>query len=301
MGRKQKLRQERKIKNKNPTSAVVTTAPEATSEGILSAAAIQAIVKEIDSVFPKSDEFVQATMDTELHTNEQYALLKQGAIEHGCIQSMLFLGEGHCNPMYLHPWLLEGAIRGSYRCIMHLIGKCYMHQAEPKMNRNADVLYGYWGKIATNIDTRLCPPIALNVLKDRLGRKCAICSKTDTKTFTLKQCEGCSVYCYCSEGCQTIHWKEHNHRGECKQLRILIKYHKPYAKAIRDAAIRGDIHPALEKLQYKLGLTRPLEDYQEIDNTHDAKLINPKDYFVARDDGTVWVGSIPSTACVSRK
>ncbi|OEU14805.1 hypothetical protein FRACYDRAFT_241363 [Fragilariopsis cylindrus CCMP1102] len=307
MGRRQKLRQERKIKNNNPTSAVVTTAPEATSEGILSAAAIQAIVKEIDSVFPKSDEFVQATMDTEiingkehhkLHTNEQYALLKQGATEHGCIQSMLFLGEGHCNPMYLHPWLLEGAIRGSYRCIMHLIGKCYMHQAEPKMNRNADVLYGYWGKIATNIDTRLCPPIALNVLKDRLGRKCAICSKTDTKTLTLKQCIGCSFHCYCSETCQTTHWKEHNHRGECKQLRILNKYHKPYAKAIRDAAIRGDIHPALEKLRYKLGLTRPSEDYQELldFNTHNGKSINPKDYVVPREDGTVWVGSFPSSS-----
>ena len=313
MGRKQKLRQERKIKNnKNSTPpAVVTTASEATveatSEGTLS---IAEILVEIDSVFPKSDEYVQATdaqiingnEDYKLDNNERYALFKQGATEHGCVHSMNFMGAGYLNPTskhLAHPWFLEGAIRGHYGCIMTLIGEFYLDHAEP--NRNADTLYGYWGKIATNADTRLSPKVAPNVLKHRLGRICIICSKTDTKTFTLKQCEGCSVYCYCSEGCQTIHWKEHNHRGECKQLRILIKYHKPYAKAIRDAAIRGDIHPALEKLQYKLGLTRPLEDYQEIDNTHDGKIIDPKDYVVARDDGTVWVGSIPSTACVSRK
>ena len=322
MGRKQKLRQERKIKNKNSTSAVVTTTAEvtveATSEGRLSEAAMKAIVDELDNMFPKSDEYVQATMDTQiingkehykLHPFEQYALVKQGATEHGCVHSMLFIDttlrkrstttEGHRNRMYIHlglPWLLEGAIRGSVRCIMILIGGYYLDKAEP--NRNADVLIDYWGKIVNNTDTRLCrDPSFLNSLKHHLGRKCVICSKIDTNTFTLKQCIGCSFYCYCSESCQTTHWNEHNHRGECKQLRILNKYHKPYAKVIRDAAIRGDIHPALEKLRYKLGLTRPLEDYQElIDyNTHDGKAINPKDYVVAREDGTVWVGSIPSS------
>ena len=176
------------------------------------------------------------------------------------------------------------------------MGKCYRDQAEP--NRNADTLYGYWGNISISADTRQNPKDK-NVLKHRVGRTCIICSKTDTKTFTLKQCIGCSFYCYCSETCQTTHWKEHNHRGECKQLRILNKYHKPYAKAIRDAAIRGDKEiPSLEKLRYKLGLTRPLEDYQELItyNTHDGKLINPKDYVVAREDGTVWVGSFPSSS-----
>ena len=316
MGRKQKLRQERKIKNKNPTPpAVVTTAPEATVEGIPSEAALTAIVKEIDSVFPKSNEFVQA-MDTQiingdkhykLDNFEQCVLVKQGATKHGCVHSMRFMDvtlrkrstttEGHCNPMFMHlahPWLLEGAIRGSFRCIMTLIGEYYCDHAEP--NRNADVLIDYWGKIAHNANSRR-PNLALNALKDQIERTCVICSKTDTKTLTLQQCIGCSFHCYCSETCQTIHWKEHNHRGECKQLRILNKYHKPYAKVIRDAAIRGDIHPALEKLRYKLGLTRPLEDYQELidHNTHDGKLINPKNYIVAREDGTVWVGSFPSS------
>jgi hypothetical protein len=65
------------------------------------------------------------------------------------------------------------------------------------------------------------------------------------------------TYCYCSKVCQTAHWEKTNHRSECKQLQILNKYHKPYAKDIRDAVIRGetDIY-ALEKLRYKLGLTR---------------------------------------------
>jgi len=322
MGRKQKLRQERKIKNKNPTSAVVTTTAEATveatSEGISSEAAISARAEEVDSVFPKSDKYVQATVDTQiingnehykLHPFEQYVLFKQGATEHGCVHSMLLMDkmlrkgstttEGHCNtpPMYMHlahPWLLEGAIRGSFRCMMILIVEYYMDQAEP--NRNADVLKDYWGKIVNDSDTRLSN-LGFKGLKIQIGRKCVICSKTDTNISTLKQCIGCSFHCYCSETCQTTHWKEHNHRGECRQLRILNKYHKPYAKVIRDAAIRGDIHPALEKLRYKLGLTRPSEDYQELldYNTHNGKSINPKDYVVPRRDGTVWVGSIPSS------
>jgi len=225
MGRKQKLRQERKIKNKNPTSAVVTTTAEATveatSEGISSEAAISARAEEVDSVFPKSDEYVQATVDTQiingnehykLHHLEQYALVKQGATEHGCVHSMLFIHltlrkrststEGHRNRMYIHlglPWLLEGAIRGSVRCIMILIGEYNLDKAEP--NRNADVLIDYWGQIVNNTDTRLPNLAALSVLKHRLGRTCIICSKTDTKTFTLKQCIGCSFYCYCSETC----------------------------------------------------------------------------------------------------
>ena len=104
MGRKQKLRQERKIKNKNPTSAVVTTTAEATveatSEGISSEAAISARAEEVDSVFPKSDKYVQATVDTQiingnehykLRPSEQYALIKQGATEHGCVHSMLLM------------------------------------------------------------------------------------------------------------------------------------------------------------------------------------------------------------------
>jgi hypothetical protein len=80
-------------------------------------------------------------------------------------------------------------------------------------------------------------------------------------------------------------------------LQILNKYHKPYAKEIRDAAIRGDVViPVLEKLRYKLGLTQPTEDYQELRDysTHEGKPIGPSEYLVAREDDNVHLGSFPN-------
>ena len=89
--------------------------------------------------------------------------------------------------------------------------------------------------------------------------------------------------------------------GECKQLKILKKYHKPFAKDIREATIRGDHDdciPELQKLRNKLGLTRPVEDYRKIlegelgGELSPAK--DPREFLVARGDGTVHVGSIPN-------
>ena len=60
--------------------------------------------------------------------------------------------------------------------------------------------------------------------------------------------------------------------------------------------MRGDIViPALEKLRYKLGLSRPKEDYEELrdNNTHNGKTIVPSEYIIGREDGTVWIGSFP--------
>jgi hypothetical protein len=126
-------------------------------------------------------------------------------------------------------------------------------------------------------------------VNDFIERSCAICGKEDTETLTLKQCIGCSACCYCSHECQTAHWEEHNHRGECKQLKILNKYHKPYAKEIREAVIRGDTNiPALERLRYKLGLSRPLDDYKDLDLSDKGK-----QYRVGRKGGTLWAGSFP--------
>jgi hypothetical protein len=181
------------------------------------------------------------------------------------------------------PWFLEGAIRGSYKCASRLI-MCYI-----KQNGKADAV-AYWGKIVNKYDDGAgLDKIKFKDLKGFVGRVCIICSKTDTKTLTLQQCKGCSVYCYCSIECQTIHWKERKHRNECKQLQILKKYHEPYADEIRDALIRGDKEiPSLEKLRYKLGLSRPFEDYKEFyDLSHNRKPIDPYEYLVAREDGTV--------------
>ena len=174
---------------------------------------------------------------------------------------------------------------------MHLIER-YLYQNEFS-DESSYALFSYWGEIALNIVPEPCNG-NLNELKGDLGQQCESCSKTNTET-TLNECIGCKCYCYCSVTCQTTHWNEYNHRGECKQFHILNKYHKPYAKAIRDAAIRGDMHPALDKLRYKLGLSRPRQEYEELlhHNTRDGKSIDPKDYLVGRDDGTVWLGSTP--------
>ena len=130
-------------------------------------------------------------------------------------------------------------------------------------------------------------------VKKYINRICFVCHKKDTETLTLQQCSGCSSYCYCSQECQTIHHKS-GHKGECKQLHILNKYHKMYAKGIRAASIRGDTHQALKKLRKKLGLSRPEEEYQELKRgIREGKIINPYECVVARNDGTVRIGSTP--------
>ncbi|OEU06199.1 hypothetical protein FRACYDRAFT_255634 [Fragilariopsis cylindrus CCMP1102] len=336
MGRKQKLRQEkRNIKNKAAAAAapeVTAAAADATTfstedaiaaavckkaEALkkttaaaeVAAAADAATVSTEDTIaeaackkaealeeqLPKSDTYVQGFTNN-ITTREQFEFFQRGATEDACIHSMFRMGQMLTDAHLALPWFLEGAIRGSSKCTMILMLECYSLFKVPYREIKPYALQDYWGKIntyytgASFVDDMKC-------LRGCVEQECAICSKTDTKTLTLQQCKGCSVYCYCSEGCQTIHWKEHKHRNECKQVQILNKYHKPYAKEIRDAVIRGDKEiPSLEKLRYKLGLTRPTEEYQEFfKRTYNGKEIDPDDYLVAREDGTVWVGSTPSS------
>ena len=75
MGRKQKLRQERKIRNKAAAGAVVTTTSEATveatSEGMLSEEATRlARMKEIDSVFIPNSTRNQNHCANSFHSKE---------------------------------------------------------------------------------------------------------------------------------------------------------------------------------------------------------------------------------------
>ena len=80
------------------------------------------------------------------------------------------------------------------------------------------------------------------------------------------------------------------------------KYHKPYAKEICAASIRGEAHPALKKLGHKLGLSRPTDDYQELKmGTHEGKAMIPLEYIHPREDGTVWFGSTLNTIGTSSK
>jgi hypothetical protein len=73
----------------------------------------------------------------------------------------------------------------------------------------------------------------------------------------------------------------------------LKKYHRPYAKEIQEAVIRGDRNiPALKKLRSRLGLSRPDDDYKDLLKVM-GKGINPFEYVTARQDGMVCVGSTP--------
>jgi len=287
MGRKKKLRHEKKQK----AVAVATAAVIPTEEQIKMMA--------MDRTFPKSEMYEQTRARLKqgpVSGLEIIRLYEQSAVEFSCVPSMVQLGvlytqiPTHQRILFAQPWILEGTIRGHFGCFSTLM-KMY---ADARPN-SAVALISYWSKIFNRLRES---KLEINELKGRIVRVCAICLKQDTATLVLQQCMGCSMYCYCSETCQTKHWEEQNHRGECKQLKILNKYHKPYAKEIRDNAVVGGSTeiPALEKLRYKLGLTRPIEEYKEfyLYGTHEGKAIaNPFEYVLARGNGTLWIGSNP--------
>jgi len=284
---------------------------------------------EEDQEFPKTDVYLQAerildnnTLMTTFYDQSMKLVMAhymEGATQYGCIHSIMTIGAMRCNPnlnnTLLHlaqPWFVEGAIRGSRVCAKYLIEKVYS-KAQPHPPK---ALQKYWGNWIQKIDkhkhigdaewTATSNGNNMKLFTADINRKCIMCKRRDTDTLTLRQCMGCSTYCYCSEHCQTNHWVGVcNHKNECKQLQILTKYHKPYAKEVRLAAIRRETHPALEKLRHKLGLTRPTKDYEQLrrdtrtETFDETGLEQPKkdpfNYIVARPDGTVWFGSPPNT------
>ena len=56
---------------------------------------------------------------------------------------------------------------------------------------------------------------------------------TATSTVTLEKCCYCKYYLYCGKDCQLSHWY-HTHMNQCRHLKKLWKYYKPYAKSIFD-------------------------------------------------------------------
>jgi hypothetical protein len=271
------------------------------------------------------------------------AAYKQGA-ENGCIISIkeysLALAvrnetTNDCIQLAL-PWALEGAIRGNTDCFRILIN-IYAAACEKVKCYSPCALCDYWMKFSNkwgyldSVDSKKCG-VMRNELKDNLlFKECAMCDEEDSEQFTLQRCEKCRMYYYCSEKCQTKHWNAQGHRSECKQYQILMKYHKPYAKDIRDAIIRGDDPENIKSLQIlrkKLGLTRPREEYEQYQNiqqqqqvssssstsstytadtadtaetvetteteTETAEPVNPYSLLIAREDGTVYLGSIPT-------
>merc|ERR1712238_547799 len=129
-----------------------------------------------------------------------------------------------------------------------------------------------------------------------------------TPTVTLEKCGYCKYYSYCGKDCQLSHWY-HTHMNQCRHLKKLRKYYKPYAKSIRKQLTSAEDPksiPELQVLRAKLGLTRPIsqeytdlfalleEQAAKVDKSKEVdKTISPNryEYLVARKDGTVHVGS----------
>jgi hypothetical protein len=254
--------------------------------------------------FPKSNFFTAGIGLIQAgHIEEGVDALKRGAETNGCVPCMhkyaeyyILQRKNEIVPLTL-PWLLEGAIRGHFGCMHSLIDTFY-NKSKPA---RAGSLNDYWGK--TQIS--LYPDIHLTTTEERKNTKknngsiCNICRKTDLdEGVTLVACGKCGYYYYCGKKCQLIHWKAAagNHIGECNHLKILKKYHRPYAEEIRDKIIRGDDPksiPELQELRTKLGLNRPKEDYEEL-------ILHLSDDNIFRDNynrknGTVHIGSTPET------
>jgi hypothetical protein len=175
MGRKQKLRQDRRDKKatakKDPPSVTTTTTTTTTNALSLSKGFDATVVvthvlastkdpyesKLLDGTFPKSDHFVRGMKlnpNRNILTGERLILLLRGSIEHGCVHDSLY---GHAQMMSqinggtcFHlstPWCLEGAIRGSVLSKGLLQAKIYP-SVEPM---SPIALIFYWTKIFKEI------------------------------------------------------------------------------------------------------------------------------------------------------
>jgi len=135
-------------------------------------------------------------------------------------------------------------------------------------------------------------------VKERRSNHCAMCKKEeDPETVTLRKCDGCHFYFYCSRKCQKKMWVEGQHAGVCRQLGILQKYHKPFAQKIWEDLVVHQMAPKdipeLQDLRQRLGLSRPLADYQDLlDGAKEGRL-ESADLILPRQDGTVQIGSFP--------
>ena len=248
-------------------------------------------------------------------------------------------------------WALEGAIRGHKQSIDRLINKCFIYTIalsnfwkeiidEFTIDDESEREYAtfVWNDQPYNLfcDNN-CDRITIvkpkkepqkkkkasrenyraekdkqESLKKGTGKRCVVCGEPESKeSMKLEKVGKCKMYSYCGKECLMYHWQEVNHVGEGRQLNILRKYYKPYAKEIRMALIRGDDPKEIVPLQMvrtKLGLNRPTEEYAELlvlpfvgDNDQQNKMddkqnhsIHRDEYLTARKDGTVHIGSTPN-------
>ena len=213
------------------------------------------------------------------------------------------------NLYFILPLCLEGAIRGNQWAIKLVQGTYDQVEHEKKdSSRFGDRRPGaplalYWNKFflknKNREDRHQCKQDRERMKKLR-STHCAVCGeKEDLETVTLRKCDGCHLYFYCSKECQQKMWQEGQHAGVCRQLGILQQYHKPFAKKIwTDIAVHGiapkDI-PELQELRLRMGLSRPPGDYQDQDLLEAVRAgrLEPAQLILPRKDGTVHIGSFP--------
>jgi hypothetical protein len=292
-----------KGKKNQQASTPMSAATAAATATVTAVTAVTAVTtfKEPEG-YPVSDFFINArNLEDQGRLDEAKVEMKKGAAENGCVPCMIyyamyFLSDTTCIHLKI-PWLLEGAIRGHTQCMNVLVRSCY-RKVRP---RGPISLNCYWMKFSKRWENHAGRSQYLkegrDIMKNEfLLKMCINCLKEDSEFVTLQRCDACQQYYYCGSECQQVHWGS-NHRAECKQYNILMEYHKPYAKEIRESIKRGDDPKTITHLQTlrdKLGLSRPQEEYEEYLDLDDFKT-NPYNLLVARKDGTVHVGSTMET------
>ncbi|OEU14537.1 hypothetical protein FRACYDRAFT_241084 [Fragilariopsis cylindrus CCMP1102] len=263
----------------------------------------------VDKEFPDSTYVVRGERFLGRgQTSTAFDVFKEGT-ESGCVASLCYyavlMAGAHTADLHLSlPWALEGALRGHCGCISLLKNDIYKIFYQVTTLDPPIALWAYWAKTHDSLLNKRETRKTIKEVRVLLAGRCYICKTIDSEEdVTLRKCDDCKMYHYCSVECQLTHWKEGEHRNECKHLQILNKYHKPYAKRIREATIHGDKQiPALERLRNRLGLTRKKEEYQHLlvpmkdlpRNAINGSPNRPDDYCIARNDGTVHIGSTPA-------
>ena len=302
------------------TTTTTTDAAVVTTTATIPAAASAA-------VFPESTFFIKAeTFRRKGNLSKAKKIYLQG-IENGCVRCLneytskilndgatienKMVAELFTDNIHLHlvlPLLLEGAIRGNHDAMLQVcraysvVSYDYEEKNVSRVGHSlpATPLVLYWSKhVSKNFDRedRTQAKKKDKEEKERIGTECSVCEKEDSETVTLRKCDGCKFYYYCSKECQQKMWREGQHAGVCRHLGLLNKYHKPFAKKIwKDIVVHGiapqDI-PELQELRQRLGLSRPQEDYQDQLEEVQALRLDSAQLILPRKDGTVQIGSFP--------
>ena len=306
------------------TPVAPATAAVAIAAAVATATTTTGDRSELDG-FPESTFFVKGKSFRKKgnHAKAQKIILQ--GIENGCVpclntytRNILYEGAPRENRkdsifykdnMFLHlalPLLLEGAIRGSAQAISALLNVydraiCEEENVGHYLTAAAATIFTYWMKhFLKNCDRgddRSQLKQSYKGMKENLGTECSVCGKHDSETVTLMKCEGCHLHFYCSKECQQKMWVDWQHAGVCRQLGILQKYHKPFAKKIwKDIVVHQmapkDI-PELQELRRQLGLSRPRADYQDLLEAANKQQLDQNELILPRKDGKVQFGSFP--------